>query len=95
MTQHQFTEVISDKDFYPLPVENPDLEAKAFDLAFGILKLRESRRFDLAAADEIRLWNLVREADGTSKRTIRGVIDGLAKDMQRRLRDVKQVRVSL
>lgn len=94
MTQHQFTEVISDKDYYPLPVENPDLEAKAFDLAFHILKLRENRRFDLAAADGIRLWNLVREADGTSRRTIQAVIDGLAKDMQRRLRDAKQARVS-
>ena len=94
MTQHQFTEVVTDRNYYPLPVENPDLEAKAFDLAFGILKLRENRRFDLAAADAIRLGELVRAADGTSKQTIQAVIDGLAKDMQRRLCDVKQVRVS-
>ncbi len=90
MAAHEFSEVqITDHDYYPLPVENRDLEFEALDLAYRVMKCREAKHFALASAYEAKLAKCWLAAEGSSKESIQGVRDTLRRDMSRRLRDVK------
>jgi len=78
---------ISDKDYYPLPVENRDLEFLALDIAFRCMKCREYGHWQAASMLEAKLGKVAQKAEGGSRETIEGVQQTLAKDMARRLRD--------
>ena len=84
MTQHQFTEVVTDANYMPLPSENPALEIEALDLAYAILKQRENGRADLAAANECRLIALQVQAEGSSRVRIESIGRVVLRDQQRR-----------
>lgn len=94
MDKHDTCQVITDKNYLPLPVENRELELEALDLAYRVMKCREAKHFDLASAYEAKLAKCWLAAEGGSKESIQGVRDTLRRDMSRRLRDVKpQLRV--
>lgn len=78
---------ITDRDYYPLPTENRDLEFLALDLAYRAMKCREHGAWQAASLYEAKLGKVAQKADGGSRLAIEGVQQTLAKDMARRLRD--------
>ena len=89
MTQHQFTEVVTDRNYYPLPVENPDLEHEALELAYSCMRAREAGNWKGGALLEAKIGMIAQRAEGTSRDMITGLQHTLIKDMARRLRDSK------
>jgi hypothetical protein len=81
------SDTITDRDYYPLPVENRDLVLAALDLAYRCMRCREAKRYDLSAAIEADLGRVARMAYGHTREKIEAVQQTLARDMARRLRD--------
>lgn len=90
MSGHEFTETVTDKNYRPLPTENPDLVLSALDLAYRAMRCREAKRYDLGAAIEADLGRVARMAYGHSREKIEGIQQTLRDDMARRIRDSKQ-----
>jgi hypothetical protein len=80
---------VTDRDYYPLPTENPDLVLSALDLAYRAMRCREAKRYDLSAAIEADLGRVCRMAYGHSRKKIEAVQQTLRDDMARRVRDSK------
>jgi len=78
---------ITDRDYYPLPVENRDLEFMALDIAYRCMKCREHGAWQAASMYEAKLGKVAQKAEGGSREQIEKVQQTLAKDMARRLRD--------
>lgn len=94
MATHEFSEVVTDANYRPLPVENRDLELLALDIAYRCMKSREYGHWQAASMLEAKLGKVARQAEGGSREQIEKVQDTLRRDMARRLRDVKpQLRV--
>ena len=80
---------ITDRDYYPLPSENRDLEFLALDLAYRCMKCREHGAWQAASLYEAKLGKVAQKAEGGSREQIEKVQETLRKDMARRPRDAK------
>ena len=80
---------ITDRDYYPLPTENRDLELLALDIAYRCMKSREYGHWQAASMYEAKLGKVAQKAEGGSREQIEKVQDILRRDAARRLRDVK------
>ena len=79
--------LISDSDYYPLPSENPELEAKALDLYLQVMRCRKSCNFGTAIIREALLGQCAAESTGTSRKQIANLQRRLNDDMDRRLEE--------
>lgn len=74
---------ITDSDYYPLPVENRDLELKAEEIAYHIRQARKYGHWQAASMLEARLGKVAQKAEGGSREKIEGIQSGLHKHMLR------------
>jgi len=87
MASHEFTEVITDKNYRPLPSEAHDLQLKAVDIAYHVMIARQHKHWQAASMLEARLGKLARQAEGEGREKVEGLQETLRRDMARRLRD--------